>query len=81
MVQRRYRFTFEGDQVKEPVIYLLGKNFPVTTNIRRAQIDAESGWAVLELDGELSDISAGLEWVRSQGVEVTPLEGDILAGD
>ena len=81
MVQRRVQFTFQGDRVKEPVIYLLGKNFPLVTNIRRAQIEGDTGWAVLELDGELADIEAGLEWVRSLGVDVQPLEGDILAGD
>ena len=81
MVQRRVEFTFEGEQVKEPVIYSLGKNFPIVTNIRRAQVEGDSGWVVLELDGELADIEAGLEWVKSQGVSVRPIEGNMLAGD
>jgi len=81
MPQRRVQFTFEGDQVKEPVIFLLGNNFPLTTNIRRAQVEGDSGWVVLEIDGELKDIEAGLDWVKSQGVEIQSLEGDILAGD
>jgi hypothetical protein len=81
MARRRVQFTFEGEQVKEPVIYLLGKNFPIVTNIRRAHIEGETGWAVLELDGEIADIEAGLEWVRSLGVEVRPVEGEPLAGD
>ena len=81
MVERRVQFTFRGDQVKEPVIYRLGKDFPVITNIRRAQVEGDAGWVVLELEGDLESINAGLDWVRDQGVEVTPVEGDILAGD
>ena len=81
MAERRVQFTFRGDQVKEPVIYRLGKDFPVITNIRRAQVEGDAGWVVLELEGDLESINAGLDWVRDQGVEVTPVEGDILAGD
>ncbi len=81
MAQRRVQFTFIGEQVKEPVIYRLGKDFPVITNIRRAQVEGDSGWVVLELEGDAESIEAGLNWVRSQGVEVTPVDGDVLAGD
>ena len=81
MAERRVQFTFRGDQVKEPVIYRLGKDFPVITNIRRAQVEGDAGWVVLELEGDLESINAGLDRVRDQGVEVTPVEGDILAGD
>ena len=81
MAERRVQFTFEGEQVKEPVIYRLGKDFPVITNIRRAQVEGDSGWVLLELEGDLESINAGLDWVREQGVEVTPIEGDMLAGD
>ena len=81
MTERRVQFTFSGEQVKEPVIYRLGKDFPVITNIRRAQVAGDSGWVVLELEGDLESIEAGLDWVRAQGVEVTPVDGDVLAGD
>lgn len=81
MPSRRVQFTFEGEQVKEPVIYRLGKDFPVITNIRRAQVEGESGWVVLELSGDTTSIEAGLDWVRSQGVQVTPLDGDVIEGD
>ena len=81
MARRRVQFTFPGEQVKEPVIYLLGMKFPLVTNIRRAQVEGDSGWVVLEIDGEAADIEAGLEWVRSQGVDVTMVDGDPLAGD
>jgi len=81
MACRRVELTFKGELIKEPVIYRLGKDFPVITNIRRAQVEGDSGWVVLELQGELDGIESALEWVRSLGVGVTPVDGDILAGD
>lgn len=81
MTQRRVRLTFEGEQVKEPVIYRLGKDFPVITNIGRAQVEGDSGWVVLELEGDLESIKNGIDWVRSQGVQVTLLDGDVIEGD
>lgn len=81
MAERRVQFTFTGEQVKEPVIYRLGKDFPVITNIRRAQVEGDSGWVVLELEGDIESIEAGLDWVRSQGVGVTLIDGDVIEGD
>ena len=38
MAKRRVKFTFPPDQIKEPVIWEVGKRFEVVTNIRRADI-------------------------------------------
>ena len=81
MPWRRVQLTFHGEQIKEPVIYRLGKDFPLISNIRRAQVEGDEGWVVLEVEGGLDSINAGLEWVKSLGVEITPVNGDILAGD
>ena len=81
MTHVRVRFSFEGEQVKEPVIYRLGKDFPVITNIRRAQVDSDSGWVVLELEGDSASIEEGLDWVRAQGVVVASLDGGVVEGD
>jgi len=78
---KRVEFTFSGNQVKEPVIFQLGHKFPVITNIRRAQIEDDLGWVVLELNGEIEAIDSALDWVRSLGIVVRSIEGDIVAGD
>jgi hypothetical protein len=80
MPLRRVTFTFETALIQRPVIYELGKNFEIVTNIRRAEVDHDAGWVVLELEGSLEEIDRGLAWVIEQGVEVSALEGDILAG-
>ncbi len=80
MVKRRVMFTFPQDLVREPIIYNLGQQFQVVTNIRRADISEDRGWAVLELEGEESDIEQGIAWVISKGVRVDPVIGDVVEG-
>ncbi|MSQ12466.1 MAG: FeS-binding protein [Dehalococcoidia bacterium] len=80
MPNRRIKFTFPHPLVTEPVIYELGKKFPVVTNIRRADVREKFGWVILELTGEEADIERSLEWVRSKGVRVDPASGDVVEG-
>ena len=66
--------------MKEPVIYKLGRDFKIVTNIRRADVQDNSGWVVLELDGEDAEIERGLAWVSTTGVRVDPVSGDVIDG-
>ena len=78
MGKQRVKFTFVDELVKEPIIYRLGRDFDIVTNIRRADVQEELGWVVLELDGEDSEINRGLAWVSSTGVRVDPISGDVI---
>jgi hypothetical protein len=80
MVKRRVKFTFPPELIKEPIIYNLGQQFKVVTNIRRADINGDKGWVVLELEGEGEDIERGIVWVTGKGVRVDPAIGDIVEG-
>lgn len=80
MDRQRVKFTFESEMVKEPIIYRLGHDFHIVTNIRRADVREKLGWVVLELDGEKEEIERGLQWVSSTGVRVDPVGGDVIAG-
>ncbi len=80
MGKQRVKFTFVDQLVKEPIIYELGKNFNIVTNIRRADVGEDVGWVVLELDGEETEIKRGLDWVSSTGVRIDPLSGDVIDG-
>ena len=80
MGKQRVKFTFPTDLVKEPIIYNLGRDFNVVTNIRRADVRSDMGWVVLELEGEDSEIERGLEWVGSTGVRIDPVSGDVIDG-
>jgi ABC-type methionine transport system ATPase subunit len=74
------KFTFPTGLIKEPVIYKLGKQFEVVTNIRRADVTEDRGWVVLELEGEMREIERAVQWVIDQGVRVDPVAGDIVEG-
>jgi len=80
MTKRQVMFTFPEGLIKEPVIYNLGQQFKVVTNIRRADVSEQKGWVVLELEGEEEDIDQGIAWVTSKGVRVDPVPGDIVEG-
>ena len=80
MAKQRVKFTFPQDLITLPIIYQLGKNFELITNIRRADVTEDRGWVVLEMEGDLQEIERGLEWVTSTGVRVDPVEGDIVEG-
>jgi hypothetical protein len=80
MPKLRVKFTFPPDQIKEPVIYEVGKRFDLVTNVRRADITAEVAWAILELDGSREDLDRGVEWLRDLGVRVDPVEDSIIEG-
>jgi ABC-type methionine transport system ATPase subunit len=77
---QRVRFTFLDRLIKEPVIYQMGRDFGVVTNIRRADIQEGIGWVLLELEGEDNEIERALKWVRSLGVRVDPAVSDVVEG-
>ena len=72
------RLIFGRDLVTEPVIYHLGKNYEVVTNIRRADVTREEGWVVLEMTGETDELDRGVLYLESRGVRVEPVEGDVV---
>ncbi len=80
MSRQRVKFTFPQELITEPIIYQLSKEFALVTNIRRADVTADRGWVILELDGETQEIERGLDWVAAKGVRVDPVEGDIVEG-
>ncbi len=60
MTKKQVMFTFPPELIKEPIIYSLGQRFKVVTNIRRADINGDKGWVVLELEGKREDTSRAL---------------------
>lgn len=80
MAKRRVMFTFNEEQIREPIIYNLGQQFNLVTNIRRADLSEDEGWILLELEGKENNIEQGIAWVTSKGVRVDPAHGDIAEG-
>ena len=70
MARRRVTLTFNEESVAQPIIYNLGQQFQVVTNIRRANMTEEGGWIEVELEGKDENIEAGITWAISKGVRV-----------
>ena len=81
MDRRRVRFTYNEVLIREPIIYQLGHEFNVVTNIRVADITEHIGWVMLELYGEPAEIDRALDWAEAKGIRVDPVEGDVVEGN
>ena len=80
MALRRIRLTFPETLIREPIIYQMGHEFQVITNIRMADVDERVGWVILELDGADEEIERAIQWTESKGVRVDPVTGDVVEG-
>lgn len=66
--------------ITRPIVYELGKNFPVVTNVRQASVTAEIGLVSVELIGERDAIKASIAWLEELGVKVEPVEINTIEG-
>ena len=73
MARSTVRLTFRGETLNEPVIYRMGQDYQIVTNIRRADVGQDSGWMDVDLDGEQPEIDRALEYCKSRGIGVEPL--------
>lgn len=80
MANKKLMLTFPSELVREPVIYQLGKNFSLVTNIRRADVTEDRGWVLLELQGNQNNIAKAIEWINSKGIRIDPISGDVVEG-
>ena len=80
MATHRTKLTFPEQLITRPIIYEMGQRFGVVTNIRRADVGAEVGWVVLELEGSEEEIEKALAWARAEGARVDPVTGDVVEG-
>jgi ABC-type methionine transport system ATPase subunit len=79
MKQRVY-LTFSREAVREPVIWRLGREFDVVTNIRTAEVREDMGLVGLEIEGEQSVVEQAVRWLEEQGVHVEPIEQNVIEG-
>ena len=78
MDRLRVRLTFPPDLIQQPILYRLVKDFDIVINIRRADVKADYGWVVLELEAPEATLQRGVAWLKQQGVQVDPIERDVL---
>ena len=78
-MKKRVTLTFPKNTVHMPVTYKLAKDFNVAANIIRAQVAPNQvGTLVLELSGDIDELDAALEWMRSHGIRVSLASKEIM---
>jgi ABC-type methionine transport system ATPase subunit len=80
MARMRLHLTFPEHLVQEPIIYTLGKQFDIVTNIRRANVEEKVGWVILEVEGNEDALGRGIGYLEERGVQVDRIDGDVVEG-
>ena len=78
MAKRIVKLTFTQNLVKEPLTFQMAKKYNIMPNIRRAKVTETIGELVLELDGLDRDLDKGVDFLKSKGVIVESVVGDVL---
>jgi ABC-type methionine transport system ATPase subunit len=76
----RLYVSFPETLVDRPMIYEIVKEFDVVPNIRRAGIEAQEGWVILELTGTPQQRDGAIGYLEKIGCTVNRMEGDIVEG-
>ncbi|NEP14396.1 MAG: 4Fe-4S dicluster domain-containing protein [Symploca sp. SIO2C1] len=78
-MKKRVTVTFPQRAVQMPITYRLAKDFNVAANIIRAQVAPNQiGKLVMELSGEIDELDAAIEWMRSVDIHVSLVGREIL---
>ncbi len=78
MAHLRFHIRFPEEKIKEPVLYQIGHEYKVVTNVRRADVRETTGWLDVELIGETPEIERAVEGLREKGVIVDPIELNVV---
>ncbi len=74
----KLKLIYPEEKVKEPILSKLCKSFDVDINIRKGNVQEHVGWLDLELIGREEEIEKAVKWLEEQGIEVSPLEGQVF---
>jgi len=74
----KFHIRFPEEKIKDPIIYQIGHEFKVITNVRRADVRETTGWMDLELVGDSTEIERAIAGLRKKGVIVDPIELNVV---
>lgn len=76
--QTRLWLMYPAKMITRPIIWEIGKKFPVVTNVRQVSVTDEIGIVSLELEGKREDIKAAIKWLEKLGIKVEPVEINVI---
>ena len=74
-MRRLVHCTLPPELVHKPILHDLVRATTAVVNVRRANVDVESGvaWFLLELSGPEAQLDQAEAWLTEQGVTVEPI--------
>ncbi len=79
MARKQVTLIFPQHLIKEPVIYMMSKEYDVVPNIRRARVTESVGEVTLELEGSEDGLKKAVVFLEKKGVKVEPVVGDVVS--
>ena len=76
MSSEQFHLTFPDGVEREHTVAMLRTSFPVHLNIRRANVETDASWYIVELTGEDDEIEGAVAWLLDQGVHVDRIATD-----
>lgn len=81
-MKKRVTVTFPRTAIRIPLTYRLAKDFNIASNIIRAQVAPNQiGKLVVELQGDIDQIDAAIEWMRINDFQVYSAIGEIVVDE
>ena len=81
-MKKRVTITVPRTAIRIPLTYRLAKDFNIATNIIRAQVAPNQiGKLVVELQGDIDQIDAAIEWMRMGDFKVYSAIGEIAVDE
>lgn len=60
--------TATAEQISEPILWKLGKDYDLKVNLLRGNFTEAGGSIVAELIGEVSELQRAIAWLQTTGV-------------
>jgi L-aspartate semialdehyde sulfurtransferase ferredoxin len=58
------------EHVASPWLWRVAREFDVKLNIKKASIDTDYGWALVELEGPIEEIQRATAWLMTTGLHI-----------
>lgn len=78
MSHLRFHIRFPEEKVRQPIIYQIGREYNVVTDVRRADVRDTTGWADVEFSGDTAEIERAIAGLRAKGCIVDPIELNVV---
>ena len=77
-IKKLVELDYPNNLVTEPVLSKMIKKYDIQVNVRRASITKGFGYVQMEIEGDEKVVKEALAELTRQGIDVNPIEKDIV---